>query len=296
MSGNHRTTDLQETDAEFLLFIHASKKERAKSIDNRRWDPTRTCWVYPETARHYDGIIAELGDELVNCSVNRPTNDQSNAVSTFTPAKEMTVPHEKATYSKAASSPMSNGLAENDKPRTELINKDKQANELQRQLNEDKLRIEDLNRRLESRELELKNLHERCERQSQELAARETGTKGKTPGRICKELAEDATGTNISFMEIGPLKLDDNFPIELAKCVEEKLRSMLQCHNCSVTFHDLIMQAKDAELLPDEAIDMTHTIRKQRNITAHSRFDPQVQLGRIPPLFIRREYTLAATT
>jgi chromosome segregation ATPase len=70
---------LQETASEFLLFIHASQKERAKAIDGRRWDTERRCWVYPKTARVYDAIVAEFGDDMVACSVRRPSLQSASA-------------------------------------------------------------------------------------------------------------------------------------------------------------------------------------------------------------------------
>src|SRR5262249_1117254 len=73
MTGTRHPVQLQETDSEFLLFIHAAQKERAKAIDGRRWDTERRCWVYPKTARVYDAIIAEFGDAMVACSVRRPS-------------------------------------------------------------------------------------------------------------------------------------------------------------------------------------------------------------------------------
>lgn len=56
--------ELRQTQSEFLLYIHASQKERAKGIEGRRWDVSRKCWVYPKTSRVYDALISEFGDEL----------------------------------------------------------------------------------------------------------------------------------------------------------------------------------------------------------------------------------------
>jgi hypothetical protein len=56
---------------------------------------------------------------------------------------------------------------------------------------------------------------------------------------------------------------------------------MLGCEDRSLSLHDLITQAKDAALLPEEAIDLAHTIRKQRNIMAHDRLDARTHAGRV---------------
>jgi hypothetical protein len=73
MAGTKYQVELRETDTEFLLFIHASQKERAREIEGRPRDTERRCWVYPKTARVYDAIIAEFGDDMVSTSIKRPT-------------------------------------------------------------------------------------------------------------------------------------------------------------------------------------------------------------------------------
>jgi hypothetical protein len=78
MAGTMHPVELRESDTQFLLFIHASQKERAKGIDGRRWDMDRRCWVYPKTPRVYDAIIAEFGDDMVSCSAKRPTLTSSS--------------------------------------------------------------------------------------------------------------------------------------------------------------------------------------------------------------------------
>ncbi len=69
-------------------------------------------------------------------------------------------------------------------------------------------------------------------------------------------------------------------PIEVAKCLERKLRALLHSDDRSLGLHDLITQAKDAELLTEEAIDLAHIVRKQRNIVAHERIDVRTHIGR----------------
>ena len=54
---------LIETNNEYLLFIPAAQKERAKGIQGRRWDPQRVCWVYPRTNRVYHALVLEFGDD-----------------------------------------------------------------------------------------------------------------------------------------------------------------------------------------------------------------------------------------
>lgn len=65
--------DLKETDKEFLLFIPAPQKNRARSIEGFRWNPNRRCWVYPKTPRVYDALLAEFRDEMAWLEVPRPS-------------------------------------------------------------------------------------------------------------------------------------------------------------------------------------------------------------------------------
>jgi hypothetical protein len=107
-------------------------------------------------------------------------------------------------------------------------------------------------------------------------------TPGASVEALLKPKAKEATGNDPIFVEmIDQLKLDATFPLELGKYLERTLRVLLDCTNRSLTLHDLITQAKDAEFLSEEAIDLAHIIRKQRNIMAHQRLDARTHVGRI---------------
>ena len=54
---------IEETEHEFLLFIPASQKERAKAIRPRDWDWRRVCWVYPRNSEIYRALKAEFGND-----------------------------------------------------------------------------------------------------------------------------------------------------------------------------------------------------------------------------------------
>lgn len=70
---------IQENQAEYLLFIPAFQKERAKAIPGRRWDPERKAWVFPRTTRVYDALITEFGDDLTAVTITRPAVPDSRA-------------------------------------------------------------------------------------------------------------------------------------------------------------------------------------------------------------------------
>jgi vacuolar-type H+-ATPase subunit I/STV1 len=68
---------IAQTETEFLLSIHASQKERAKTIPGYRWDTVRKYWVYPKTAKSYDALIDEFGDDLIgDLILTRPSNSE----------------------------------------------------------------------------------------------------------------------------------------------------------------------------------------------------------------------------
>ena len=63
---SERTTEMiriEETEHEFLLYIPASQKERAKAIRPREWDWKRVCWVYPRNSLVYCALRAEFGND-----------------------------------------------------------------------------------------------------------------------------------------------------------------------------------------------------------------------------------------
>src|SRR5690349_7686334 len=64
--------DIRETEKEFLLFVTAPQKDRARAIAGYRWHPNRRCWVYPKTPRVYDALLAEFHADLPEMTVRRP--------------------------------------------------------------------------------------------------------------------------------------------------------------------------------------------------------------------------------
>jgi hypothetical protein len=77
--------DLRATATELLLFVPASEKSRARSIQGYRWNPNRRCWVYPKTPSAYDAIVREFRTELPEPAVPRP-DDAGHAI--VTPAAD----------------------------------------------------------------------------------------------------------------------------------------------------------------------------------------------------------------
>jgi len=67
------------------------------------------------------------------------------------------------------------------------------------------------------------------------------------------------------------LRLDESLPLIVQRELEKELRSLigLSKNDNSLDMFGLIKEAADLEALPRDAIDLAHTIRKQRNIVAH---------------------------
>lgn len=262
---------LNESETEFLLFVPFRDKERAKGIDGRRWDPDRGCWVYPKTARVFDEIIGEFGEDMEMLSVSRPEADSPVAPSL---EEENTNLREeladiRKTVELLVASKVNTETSEIHKIRRALVDKDQ---ELQR-AKED---IRNLSGKLEKALDETGTSREESERLRAQLAAKNPGSKSEELVQTLLVVASEATGGNRQFLSlIERVKNPERFPLEFAIAVEEYLRERLQVGTGPASLHDLISQAADAEILSRDAVDLAHIIRKQRNLFAHTKADRQ---------------------
>lgn len=257
------TIRLDQTDSEYLLYISASQKERAKSIDGRRWDTERVCWVYPRTGRTYDALIAEFGDDLVSIKITRPSTISQVAKPNFQSENESLKKELAGIREMLTSLPKSNDKATSD--------------------------LRDAYNQLALRESEINVLRQRAKMQDDEIAELKktiSGLQGTIQGlrnqsankssafsfsKSLKNIAIESTGNDSKFKAfVENLELDENrTSIDLAKALERELRRLLKTSDNTLKLHDLLSQARDANLLPPEAIELAHIIRKQRNIIAH---------------------------
>ena len=58
-------------------------------------------------------------------------------------------------------------------------------------------------------------------------------------------------------------------PIALTRRIDEELRAILRVFDKETTFRNLLDEARDADVLSRDAIDLAHTVRKTRNFVAH---------------------------
>jgi hypothetical protein len=56
---------LTENETHYILRIHPSQRERARSIAGWYFETDGKYWRYPKTARSYDALIAEFGDDVL---------------------------------------------------------------------------------------------------------------------------------------------------------------------------------------------------------------------------------------
>jgi len=246
---------LTETATNYLLYIHASQKERAKAINGRRWDPERVCWTYPKTPATYQAIIAEFGEELIENTATPPATPPNVSVS----SKDL---YEKINSLEDALSKISSATQSDSELKQLLAQKEMEVIQTREALAVANKRIQ---------ELEVENRYLQTERGSQ-LDVQD----------LLKKMAIEATGSDSLFMRtIDPLPLDTTLPIQLSIQIEQELKRVMRISDENVNFADLIGQAREAEIVDKQLADLCHLIRKQRNILAHETVHPKTIPARV---------------
>lgn len=257
------TIRLDQTDSEYLLYIPASQKERAKSIDGRRWDPERVCWVYPRTGRTYDALIAEFGDDLVTIKVTRPSAASQVTKPDFQSENESLKKELAGIREMLKSLPKSDDKTSSElrEAYNQLAQRESEISALKQRLKMQEDEIAELKRSISGLQGTIQNLRNQSGNKSSAFSL----------SKSLKNVAIESTGNDPKFKAfVENLELDENrIAIDLAKALERELRKLLKTSDNTLKLHDLLTQVKDANLLPPEAIDLAHLIRKQRNIIAH---------------------------
>lgn len=71
---------ISETGAEYLLFIPANQRQRAKRVEPIRFDFSRRCWVYDRNLSNYYALIREFADDLtLSSSFTNPQEDEERS-------------------------------------------------------------------------------------------------------------------------------------------------------------------------------------------------------------------------
>jgi len=97
-----------------------------------------------------------------------------------------------------------------------------------------------------------------------------------------RNIAKRCAGSSKSFDKIiDSVEFNSSLPISIQNSIEKCLRRKLGVDTSELNFYELIMLSKNKGFLNEEAIDYLHTIRKQRNIFAHTEVSTQTRFSRI---------------
>ena len=97
-----------------------------------------------------------------------------------------------------------------------------------------------------------------------------------------KNIAKKCTGSSNSFSNIiDNVEFNNTLPINLQNSIEKCLRRKLGVKSNDLNFFELIIKVKNKGLLNEEALDYLHSIRKQRNLFAHTEVNTQTRFSRI---------------
>ena len=268
---------LTQTETEFLLYIHPQAKERAKVIRGYRWDPERRCWVYPRTQPVLDALVAEFGEELARTGGRRPT--------AAPPAPPGEALERRIAELEGQNAELRRALEETV---SASVDADLEQSDLHIQLEEARAGLararalseaqrEELTRRLEELDADLARSREELAGARASLGDLQAALMERTRGSALevqlKKMALEATGNDATFAPVlDTLDLSTNLPLKAARLLEDQLRLLLNLPpgDRSADLYDLIQQVGEYELLPRDAVDMAHLIRRQRNVIAHA--------------------------
>jgi hypothetical protein len=272
--------EIQETSTELLLYIPASQKERAKAIEGRAWDPQRKCWVYRKTKRAYDALIAEFGDDLVPGSAPPPPlpNPATRIVS---PGDNETLAEIRSLREELRASQRQTGAAPTvvEPPISAEEGRSLALAGLVTELQEQKQIVLEAKRDAANWRAQALTAQRDNARLRDELARAPESTRlnGKGFTLLLRGLAVETAGSDERFQQIlDEVKLTKDFAMLIVPSLEQALRHILNISEADkISLFELIAQAKDGQILSDDAVDMAHLLRKQGNILKHGNPDPK---------------------
>ena len=255
----NKRVHIEQTDTEFVLSLPYDQRQRAKSIEGYRWEPERKSWVFPWTGRVYEALIAEFGDDLVTLTITRPQLPNSAAQTAALQTENQSLKDELAdirnTLQLISQANQQGQSSEVCALQSALPSRENELATLRGQLQKQEKEIQNISQQLVESHREAEHLRTTLTASQAEQNKRQgsRATPGASVEALLKQKAKEATGNDPVVMEmIDQLKMDATFPIELGKCLEHKLRMLLDCADRSLTLHDLITQAKDAEFLSED--------------------------------------------
>lgn len=249
-----------ETDDEYLVSIPINEKERAKSIQGRRWDPERKVWVYPKTPKILEQLIAEFGDENSKIMVEIPGKEKQSTSHTAEQRDEANLLQKLLNEIKKTEQARPQ-QSDTDEYITQISSLEQQLKLVVEQVNNKDMLISELEHKAASSEEQITQLRELLAKKDQSACDCSV---------LIKERAKEATSNDPKFCTmIDNHEINKDLLLDLTNKMHQELRTVLRVDDPSASLHDLIIQAVDAEIFSTEASDYAHLIRKERNKIVH---------------------------
>ena len=261
---------ITQTEQEYLLAIPPWQKERAKEIEGRRWDSDRKVWVYPRTKRTHRALMTEFGDDLQKVEITAPDWDVESK-------KPADLERQNAMLIKQ--------FEENNKKIERLLNAksdEEKISTFQSTIAEQKIKINDLETELGVKQNKLKQAENDYAYLLKKSIQQPNSNANNSLEDGIKALVISSAGNNQTLESIlNEFGISERFVTEVRKKLTNYLREKLKDEHS--TLFELLGQAQetDPELMPREAIDLAHTIRKQRNILQYNDDDDLTRRIRI---------------
>lgn len=271
---------LKETEKEYLLYIPAFQKERAKQIPERYWDIDRKAWVYPRTKRMYDALLAEFADDLVDIQITPPDIKSSSVKKVDLEKQNAELQEQLEKIGKTVEALLSTKSGEKKMSvlQAQIANQSATITEQSATINSLQTDFKTAQHKLRQSQAELEQLSHEIKDIQQQV----NSSNSETLEESIRNLAISSTGNNSTFeLVLKQVEIDNTFPMEFCKILERRLRDMLKTTEPELTLFDLLSHAKDAELMEPEAFDLAHSIRKQRNTLVHGDIDAKTRKIRI---------------
>lgn len=279
MQRRQNKIKITETETEYLLFIPANQKLRAR-VSQTRWDPARQCWVYHRKISTYYALIKEFAADLTSSSSS--TNPQED--------EQKRQLQGEIDYLKDTVSEMEDIILTKADEIESLQAEGRQKNEVNSKLQEeiDRLRKIDeisaniselVDERRSSRDGEIQSLNDVIRNKTTEnrtLRTQISQLQDINTHPEIRNIAVKATGDGPVFRErFRIFNINTNLPVELRRWLEELLIPRADYHG---NLNQAINQYSNFDR-PDELL--AHVIRTQGNLSAHrSEVDERTRMGR----------------
>ena len=226
--------------------------------------------------RSLDQLIAEFGDAKFDISNKGAILSTSSAKEAAQKRQDSLLQDQLADIKKQLSQITATPVSKDDdkeKMSQQIAALQKQVSSMQSLVDNKNLEIAELKLKTKSAEDQTTSLRQLLNNCSEE---------DNSCSLSIKEKAKEATSNDLKFCRlIDKHDLDKDLLIDLHNKMQKELLKMLKITDETTSVHELIMQARDAVLLTDEACDYAHLIRKERNKIVHDNAYPKTYEARI---------------